>query len=333
MTSTSSKRYAIIGTGAIGGYYGARLQQAGCEVHFLLRSDYEQVRDRGLIVESVDGDFTLPQVYAYSDPAQMPPIDVVIVALKGTMNDRLPALMPPLAPDAIVLTLQNGLDIEAGIAQWFDPERILGGLCFICANKIGSGHIRHVDYSKIVMGAHSPRQQRQPITADMEAIAADFERARIPMTLTDDLLMTRWRKLVWNVPYNGLSVVLDAQTDEMMANPDLRSLITSLMTEVVTVANAWGAKLSAPNPSPQRQLPEDLIPSMLDHTDQMRPYRTSMKLDYDSGRPLEVETILGNPVRAAAQIGIPAPQMTMLYQQVKFLDQRQQQSAAQSREA
>lgn len=75
-------KYAVIGTGAIGGYYGARLQQAGCEVHFLLRSDYAQVRENGLIIESISGDFALPEVNAYSDPAQMPPVDVVIVALK-----------------------------------------------------------------------------------------------------------------------------------------------------------------------------------------------------------------------------------------------------------
>ncbi|MEO1403391.1 MAG: putative 2-dehydropantoate 2-reductase [Cyanobacteria bacterium J06635_1] len=313
------QRYAIIGTGAIGGYYGARLQQAGCDVHFLLRSDHGHVSHHGLTVDSVGGDFVLSEVQAYSDPAQMPPIDVAIIALKTTQNYLLPKLLPALNDGAVVLTLQNGLGVEADLARWVAPEQILSGLCFICSNKVGPGHIRHLDYGKVLLGAYSATRQPRPITELMRAIAADFTQANIPIDLTDDLFIARWRKLVWNVPYNGLSVVLDATTTEMMADQGLRSLIAALMAEVVSAANAWGEKLSG---GKNRGIPQAFITEMLSATAKMKPYRTSMKIDHDEGRPLEVEAILGNPVRAATEIGVAVPQMEMLYQQVKFLANR-----------
>lgn len=316
--------YAIIGTGAIGGYYGARLQQAGCEVHFLLRSDYTEVQQAGLKVESIEGDFYLPQVSAYPRAAQMPPVDVAIVALKTTHNAKLPQLLPPLKPQGAILSLQNGLDIEAGIAQHLTAAcqpvpTLLGGLCFICANKVGPGHIRHLDYGRVLLGAHDPARQPCPPTPLMERIAADFSRAQVPIALTEDLPLARWQKLVWNVPYNGLSVVLDATTEAMMANREVRSLITTLMEEVVAVANGWAQEVS---PGSGRHIADGAIAQMLAHTETMAPYRTSMKIDYDEGRPLEIEAILGNPVRTAQAVRVAAPAMTMLYQQLSFLNRQ-----------
>lgn len=311
------RRYAIIGTGAIGGYYGARLQQSGCEVHYLLRSDYDYVCQHGLQVDSTAGDFILPQVNAYTVPADMPPVDVLIIALKTTQNHRLTKLLPPLQSETTVLTLQNGLGIESEITRQIPNRPILGGLCFICSNKVGPGHIHHLDYGQVLLGAYNASDQPAGITGMMSAIAQDFSQGQIPIDLTDDLFMARWRKLVWNIPYNGLSVVLNATTAELMADASTRALVETLMHEVVTTANAWGEHHS---PGQKRTLPQTFISEMLATTDQMQPYRTSMKLDYDKGRPLEVEAILGNPVRAALEMGIAVPQMQMLYQQVRFLD-------------
>ena len=316
--------YAIIGTGAIGGYYGARLQQGGCDVHFLLHSDYEAVRDRGITVESVDGDFTLPAVNAYNNPKNLPPVDVAIVALKTTNNVLLTKLLPPLKPNGAILSLQNGLGVEADIVQRLKETTdsvptVLGGLCFICSNKVGSGHIRHMAYGDVLLGAYNDQNQPSPPTPLMESIAADFTRARLTINLTADLPMARWKKLVWNVPYNGLSVVLNATTEEMMNDDGVRSLITTLMQEVVTVANAWGQEVS---PNSDRNLPGEIITQMLFHTEQMVPYRTSMKIDYDEGRPLEIEAIVGNPIRSARKLEIPVPAMAALYQQLAFLSAR-----------
>ncbi|MGC1305995.1 MAG: putative 2-dehydropantoate 2-reductase [Phormidesmis sp.] len=320
----SELSYAIIGTGAIGGYYGARLQQAGCDVHFLLRSDYEQVKQEGLVVESKDGDFELPAVNAYCDPAKMPPVDVAIVALKTTQNHQLADLLPPLKPGGAVLSLQNGWGVEGAIAQQLKEKKglsptILGCLCFICANKVGLGHIRHLDYGHLLLGAHHKTYQLCAETPLMNAIATDFKRANVQIETTEDLPMARWQKLVWNVPYNGLSVVLDATTEEMMADEGVRQLITTLMQEVITVANAWGEQTS---PGANRQLSFDLVSNMLAHTEAMAPYRTSMKIDYDEARPLEIDAILGNPIRTAKAMDLPTPAMTVLYWQLAFLNVR-----------
>src|SRR4051794_37703518 len=143
---------AVVGAGALGGYYGARLAQHGHDVHFLLRGDYEAVRANGLAVRSCDGDFTLPagQVHAHRDAARMPKADLVIVALKTTSNEQLEPLVRPLLKEtSAVLTLQNGLGNEDRLAQLFGPARVLGGIAFVCINRVGPGAIDHLSHGLI----------------------------------------------------------------------------------------------------------------------------------------------------------------------------------------
>ena len=311
--------YAVLGTGALGGFYGARLQQIGSEVHFLLHSDYEQVSQHGLRIESPDGNFTLPQVYAYRDVAEMPRCDVVMVALKTTQNHLLSRLLPSVVKeDGAVLVLQNGLGIEPAVAEIVGDDRVIGGLCFLCSNKIAPGHIHHLDYKKITLGEYRSNYAPAGISDRMQQIAQDFEQAGIPIELAEDLLTARWKKLVWNIPFNGLSVVLNAETDAMMADAAVRSIAQALMQEVLQGATACG-----------RAINSNFIDAMLDHTAQMKPYRTSMKLDYDSGRPLELEAIFGNPLRMAAQNGVELSRIGMLYRQLVFLDRRRSVSSVQ----
>jgi len=302
--------YAILGTGAIGGFYGGKLQKAGFEVHFLLNRDYEYVKENGLIVESVDGDFTLEKVNAYNDVAQMPRCDVVMVALKTTQNHLLPQLLPPLLKKkSIIVLLQNGLGAEEAVAKFVKHQPILGGLCFVCSNKIGPGHIRHLDYGTITLAEYSPKGEAAGNTNNMRLVGADLEQAEISIIRHEDLLLARWKKLVWNVPYNGLSVVLNAKTNQIMANKHTRRLAEDLMQEVVAGAAAC-----------DRIITEEFVEKMLDHTEKMKPYITSMKLDYDRRNALEVEAIFGNPLHMAKLVGVDLPRMWMLYQQLKFLD-------------
>ncbi|ABA22591.1 ketopantoate reductase [Trichormus variabilis ATCC 29413] len=308
----SERKYAIVGTGALGGYYGAKLQKAGSDVHFLLKRDYGKVSQDGLLVESKDGNFTLPQVNAYSDVAKMPKCDVVIVALKTTQNHLLPKLLPSIVKnDGIVLALQNGLGVEEEIAEILPKVHIIGGLCFLCSNKVGAGHIHHLDYGQIILGEYAHGYSSMGITDRMQQIAHDFQAAGISIELVEDLLLGRWKKLVWNIPYNGLSVVLNARTDELMADTYTRTLVEQLMYEVKAGAISMG-----------RNLPDSFIQTMLDYTVKMKPYRTSMKIDYDECRPLEVEAIVGNPLRKAQEVGVNLPQINCLYHQLKFLDGR-----------
>lgn len=320
----SVRTYAILGTGALGGFYGARLQQAGLEVHFLLRSDYEQVQRHGLIVESVDGDFKLPNVHAYVDVNAMPPCDVVIVALKTTQNHGLPQLLPPIVkPNGVVLALQNGLGIETQVAEIVGSDRVIGGLCFLCSNKIAAGHIRHVDYKNITLADYASDYAPCGITDRIQQIAADFVQAGIPIELADDLFVARWQKLMWNIPFNGLSVVLNTATDRMMTDPAIRQLAEQLMQEVrAGCAACVRQKAFGLNGGSDRLIPQAFVDKMLDYTAKMKPYRTSMKIDYDERRPLEVEAIFGNPLRMAQQAGAELPRIEMLYQQLKFLDRQ-----------
>jgi 2-dehydropantoate 2-reductase len=161
------------------------------------------------------------------------------------------------------------------------------------------------------LGEYTSNYQLTGITQKMREVTADFENAGISIELLEDLLLGRWKKLVWNIPYNGLSVILDARTDELMADIHTRQLVENLMWEVAAGAKSTG-----------RIIPESFIQTMLDYTVKMKPYRTSMKIDFDECRPLEIEAIFGNPFRKAEAAGVNLQQIRCLYQQLKFLDMR-----------
>lgn len=306
--------YAIIGTGAVGGYYGALLQTSGREVHFLLHRDYEHVRENGLRVDSINGDMMLPRVNAYAAAEDMPRCDVVIVALKTTANHVLPSILPHVVKeDGYVLMLQNGLGGEDQVAGLVGPDKVMGGLCFLCSNKVGPGHIRHLDYGAVTLADYRSGNAPAGVTPRMEALAADLDRAGVTVTLLDDLATARWKKLVWNIPFNGLSVVLDATTDRLVGDPDTRELCRALMEEVRA-----GSAVCA------RPIEAAFAGKMMADTQAMEPYLTSMKLDYDAGRPMEFEAIYGNPVKAARKKGVEMDRTASLYRQLRELDHQRQ---------
>ncbi|MEM9644384.1 MAG: putative 2-dehydropantoate 2-reductase [Planctomycetota bacterium] len=305
--TTGKRTYAIIGTGALGGLYGAKLAAAGHDVHFLLNSDFEHVRSNGLRVESVWGDVHLKDVNAHQIPDTMPPCDVSIVGLKTTNNHLLKDLLPaPTVGGGVVLVLQNGLDVEADTASVVGEERTLGGCCFLCSNKLGPGHIKHIDYGRIVFGEYAGGST---VTSRVNAISEDLTAAGIENKTTDDLLLTRWRKLMWNITFNGLSVVCDSATDDLIAASEGEALADSVIREVHAAAKACGV-----------EIPEEAIAMTLDHTRKMVPYDSSMRLDFLNKRPMEVEAIFGNPLRAAHANGFAATRIEMLYRQLKTLD-------------
>jgi 2-dehydropantoate 2-reductase len=305
-------RYAIIGTGALGGLYGALLQRAGLDVHFLLRSDFDHVRRRGLRIDSHWGDFSLDRVNAYARIEDMPACDVVCICLKTTANHLLPEMLPRLAkPGCVVLLMQNGLGAEEEVAAILPQAKVGGAMCYLCANRVGPGHVDHVDYGQISFAPHSPGMDEA-----LERILADFRKAGVPVERAADLKTARWRKLVWNIPYNGLSVVLAAGTDEIMRDPRTAALAMSLMREVIAGAQACGATIE-----------ESYASWVLDFTRKMKPYKTSMVLDFEAGRPLETEYIYRRPLKAAQHAGRPLPQIEMLTALLEYLDARNRSAA------
>lgn len=312
----AQRSYAILGTGALGGTYGVRLAHAGIDTHFLLRRDFNHVRRHGIKVDSCWGDLALSAsaVQAYGEPAALPACDVAVVCIKTTQNDQLPRLLGHcLKPGGVVLVLQNGLKPEADAAAVVGDDRVLGGLCFLCANKVGPGHIQHLDYGHIHMGVYAskawvwPSPGFAPATLHFPGIVADFRGAGIETTGVDDLRLSRWKKLVWNIPYNGLSVVLNQTTDVMMADPATRARVQRLMHEVRAAARAVDGK----------EIGERFIEKMLDYTAKMRPYKTSMMLDHEAGRAMEVEAIVGDPMRAAEAAGCAVPEIGRLYGELR----------------
>ena len=306
MTKTS---YAVIGTGALGGLYGGMLARAGHDVHFLLRSDYEHVRKNGLKVESIWGDFHLPQVNAHRDPDAMPECDVTLVALKTTANGLLANLLPAATGEnGIALVLQNGLNVEQDTAAVVGPDRVLGGCCFLCSNKVAPGHIRHLDFGRIVFGS----LRQDSIAADrMPQIESDLVSAGVDAQRSEDLLMVRWRKLMWNIPFNGLSVALDASTKEIVDQPDAAALAEAIIAEVYDGATACGAKID-PNWKEKTMA----------NTRAMVPYDSSMRLDFLAEREMELETIFARPLEDARKAGCPMPRVEMLHQQLSFIQSR-----------
>ncbi|MDH3981667.1 MAG: putative 2-dehydropantoate 2-reductase [Kiritimatiellaceae bacterium] len=299
-------QFSIVGTGAVGGYYGALLQQAKFDVHFLLNSDYTHVRKNGLVIESPNGNFKLPDVNAYSAPQEMPRCDVVIVALKTTANAVLKNILPHLVKeDSMVLTLQNGLGSEEQVAKIVKPEQILGGLCFLCSNKVAPGHIRHLDYGLITLGEFSQRG----LTPRLKNLGQQMELAGIPIRLINDLPLARWKKLVWNIPFNGLSVVRNQLTDQLIRQPETRKLCIAMMREVAEASKACA-----------RPINKTFIEKMINDTEKMEPYAPSMKLDFDRGNALEIEAIYGEPIRRAKAAGVAMPETENLYMQLKDIN-------------
>ena len=297
-------RYGVIGTGALGGFYGGMLAKAGQEVHFLFRSDYEHVRKHGLQVDSVNGDFHLPEVNAYHNPEEMPLCDVILVCLKTTGNHHLPELIKPmLHPKSVVVLLQNGLGLEEDLLVQLPGVAIAGGLAFICSNKIGPGHIHHLDYGKLIIGSYNVPDQEV-----IHNMVTDFHLAGIHTELSPDLKFARWQKLVWNIPFNGMTVVLNTTTDRLMSNNQTRELSKELMLEVIHGANACGVPLK-----------ESLAQQMIEMTVKMKPYAPSMKLDYDHHRAMEIEYIYSKPLEAARKAGFEMPKVSMLEKQLRFI--------------
>ena len=297
-------RYGVIGTGALGGFYGGMLAKAGQEVHFLFRSDYEHVRKHGLQVDSVNGDFHLPEVNAYHNPEEMPLCDVILVCLKTTGNHHLAELIKPmLHSKSVVVLLQNGLGLEEDLLAQLPGVAIAGGLAFICSNKIGPGHIHHLDYGKVIIGSYNVPDQEV-----IQNLVADFHLAGIHSELSPDLKFARWQKLVWNIPFNGMTVVLNTTTDRLMSNDQTRELSKELMLEVIHGANACGVPLK-----------ESLAQQMIEMTIKMKPYAPSMKLDYDHHRAMEIEYIYSKPLETARIAGFEMPKVAMLEKQLKFI--------------
>jgi len=309
-------KIAIVGCGALGSYYGAKLCRSGADVTFLLRGDYDVVRKNGLQIHSPEGDFHV-HPRAANSPGVIGPVDLVVIGLKTTANDQFPALIPPLLDSGTaVLTLQNGLGNEECLARFIPPDHILGGLCFVCLNRIQPGVIHHIDHGRVVIGEY-----RRKAGDRTQAMAELFRRAAIPCELTDDLARAHWEKLTWNIPFNGLGVASCAgwtavhsgsvtsgrppspclTTDRLLAHPAWHDLVRELIGEVVRAARALGHALE-----------DDIAETQIQRTLTMGAYKPSTLIDFERGQELELEALFLEPLRQARSAGVSTPRLENL---------------------
>ncbi len=293
------KRFAIVGAGAVGSYYGGRLAEAGHDVRFLLRADFDTVRAKGLQVESCDGDFFLPKVQCAQTPADIGKVDIVIVAWKTTANSYYREVIEPmLHDDSQIITLQNGLGNVEALGELFGTERILGALCYVCINRIAPGVIRHTAGGKIELGGDAQ---------NLHELATLFQNAKIPCQVAENLQTSQWRKLVWNIPFNGLCITEGGiDTEALLQKDGSETRVRALMNEVLISARALG-----------HEIEEEFMDLQVKNTKFMGKYRPSSMIDYVEGRAVEIEAIWGEPLRQAQAAGVSVPHLAALYARIK----------------
>jgi len=290
-------KIAVVGSGSIGLYYGSKLASAGCQVHFLMRSGFEAAAKSGIRIHSAAGPLHLENPHAAKSSAAIGPCDGVIVAVKATSNADVPDLLAPLLGDQTwILTLQNGLGNEEFFASHFGAGRIVGGLCFVCLTRRNPVEVDHVGHGTLSVGEfEGPPQDRTQWMVDA------FQAGGVEVHLVHHLIAERWRKLVWNVPFNGLCTVERAGVDRILGDPALFRECESLMHEVRAIAAAEG-----------HEIPPEYAAHQIDRTRPMGAYRPSTLVDAEAGNPLEIEPIWGEPLRRARRLGVPTPRLAAL---------------------
>ena len=305
MTDPSSGKIAVVGAGAVGCYYGGMLARAGRDVRFLMRVDLDAVRAHGLRIETRGESLRIPQVKAFATTREIGACDLVIIAVKATANPALEELLPPLiGPETVLLTLQNGLGNEEFLIGRWGAERVMGALCFVCLNRTAPGVIEHYDHGSLSIGEF--RRASLPRT---HAIAAAFREAGIDSKAVENLITERWRKLLWNIPFNGLAIAAGGATvADVLADDGLRTLARNLMDEGLAAARRLG-----------HEIPDSFADYQIERSYSMGPYKASSLLDWQAGRPVEVEAIWGEPWRQGVAAGAGVARLETLYRLIQSL--------------
>lgn len=319
MGVTEVGRIAVIGSGSVGLYYGGKLAAQGFDVCFLMRSGYDEASRRGIWIHSVES-----QEVCLRDPAifrnvrELGPCDLVIVALKATSNGALERLVPPLLRENTrLLTLQNGLGNEEFLGGHFGAERVLGGLCFVCLTRRTPASVDHFGHGMISIGNYGRATSPEAVN-----IVEAFRESGIDARLVSDLEAERWRKLVWNIPFNGLAVAEGGLTvDKILSDPVRHARCRALMNETITAANALGYPIA-----------HEYADLQIERTYPMGAYQPSTLVDWLAGKELEVEAIWGEPLRRAKRVGLSLSHLQRLYEQLKEV-QAGMASASEARES
>jgi 2-dehydropantoate 2-reductase len=275
-----------------------------------VRGDLSEIRREGLRIEGPGENIRVRNPNVYNSTREIGTCDLVLVAIKTTANEALVDLVPPLLHErTMVMTLQNGLGNEEFLATHFGPQRVLAGLCFICLSRTSRTTIERTDYGNIIVGEFN----RPPLPRTHE-VAAEFNDCGLECNLAENLSLERWRKLVWNIPFNGLSILAGGvDTAAILADDALRRSTLALMEEVIEAANRCGFALET-----------NAVSEQMKRTETMGAYKPSTLLDFEAGKPLEIEAIWGEPYRRAVAAGANVPRLEILYSLLKNIDRTRQ---------
>ena len=295
----------IVGAGAIGSFYGAILKKAGCSVSAVLRSDYDAVRAQGIRITSPLGDLSYEPDHVYRDgdlPEEAP--DFLILCVKVLPGvDRVALIAPWMGKKTCLVLIENGLDIEKELADAYPNNTLISCLAFIAASRTESGVVEHKAYGKLVMGRYP-----DGVDESCRVLSQLFIDGGIKIDLTEQVVGERWRKCLWNTPFNPLSVIANgADTRTILDTAGGEALIRAMMREVIAVAAAEGYPMD-----------EGLIDQNIEGTRKMPAYKNSMALDYLNDRPIEREAVLGNVVAIAKRRGIAVPHLNTVLVTLKM---------------
>ncbi|MGO2132079.1 MAG: 2-dehydropantoate 2-reductase [Halomonas sp.] len=295
-------RFVIMGSGGVGGYFGARLAEAGEDVTFVARGDHlTAIRRNGLKLKSIEGNATITSAKATDDPAGLGEVDTVIVAVKAwQVASAAEAIRPLIGPNTLVLPLQNGVEAAGQLAAVLGEERVLDGLCGILAWREGPGVIRHAGVSPFIrLGTRLPSQ-----AADTETLRATLDRATgISAEIPDDIEAAVWSKFLFICAMSGIGALTRAPIGITRKLPETRELICQILDEIDAVARARGVAL-----------PDDAIDRALGFLDSLQEGSTaSMQRDIVAGNPSELDSQNGAVVRLGRTAGVPTPINTMIY--------------------
>ena len=312
-------KIAVMGTGGVGGYFGGMLAKAGHDVTFIARGPHlAAIRENGLRVETVHGDFTV-HAPATDDPGEVGPVDLVLFCVKTYHTDEAGrAIAPLVGDDTLILSLQNGVDNEEKLAALYGQEHVLGGVCYISAAIATPGVIRQVSGPRSIVfgeldGSITPRAQR---------VLQAFTDAGIDATLSEDVQKALWTKFLFICAFSGVASVARAPVGELLAIPETRELLREAMAEVAAVARARGITLDA-----------DIVERMISFAEGFTPEtKPSMLVDLERGNRLENDALSGTVARLGAELGVPTPVHRVIYAALKPADERAKRRAAEKAE-
>jgi 2-dehydropantoate 2-reductase len=298
-------KIAIMGTGGVGGYYGGLLAQSGQDVTFIARGAHlRAIREQGLRVKSVHGDFTVPPAKATDTPAEVGPVDMVLFATKTYQTDEAAQLITPMvAQNTVIVSLQNGIDAADRIARVVGMEHMLGGVTWLSAAVEAPGLIgQYSQFRRIALGEFSGEA-----TPRLKAALDALQATGATVEVSDVILKVLWTKFVFIAPVMAMGSLTRVTFGEYRNVPEARAMLTDAISEVASVAKAKGVKLD-----------EDVVKKTLAFIDSSEPgIKPSMQRDVESGKPSELEAIIGAVVHLGAEHNVPTPAMKFAYAMLK----------------